>query len=146
VRASLPDVNVLVALMWPSHLHHQRARQWFDALGDLPWATCPLTQSGLIRASSNPRVVGEAVSPGEAVTHLRQLQELGNHEFWSDDLDFAGDNPIPLEHLMGHRQVTDAYLLGLAIHHEAQLVTFDRGIQNLLSAKSSDHHSILLLE
>ena len=146
MKVSLPDVNVLVALMWPSHLHHQRARQWFDTLGDRPWATCPLTQSGFIRASSNPRVVDEAVSPGEAVAHLRKLQELGSHEFWPDDLDFAGENRIPIDHLMGHRQVTDAYLLGLSIHRVAQLVTFDRGIQNLVSPQSIDRLSILLLE
>lgn len=146
MKACLPDVNVLVALMWPSHLHHQEARQWFDALGDRPWATCPLTQGGFIRASSNPRVVDEAVAPRDAVTHLRQLQKLGRHEFWPDELDFAGENQIPWDHLMGHRQVTDAYLLGLTIHHEAELVTFDRGIHNLLSAKSSKGHSILLLE
>jgi toxin-antitoxin system PIN domain toxin len=146
MKPSLPDVNVLVALMWPSHLHHQRARQWFDALGDRPWATCPLTQGGFIRASSNPRIVDEAVAPHDAVAHLRRLQRLGHHEFWPDDLNFAGENQIPLDHLMGHRQVTDAYLLGLAIHREAQLVTFDRGIQNLLSAKNSNRDSILLLE
>lgn len=138
----LPDINVLIALTWPSHLHHAIARGWFESLGSSPWATCPLTQSGFVRVSSNPRIIADAVTPREAVRVLQRLERLGEHVFWPDDLDFSADGAIPTSHLMGHRQVTDAYLLGLAIRRGATLVAFDRSISDLLPS-TSPHRSAL---
>jgi toxin-antitoxin system PIN domain toxin len=139
VSVALPDVNVLVALTWPSHVHHRAASDWFAGLGSDPWATCPFTQSGFIRVSSNPRIVDPAVSPQAALQVLRRLASMGQHHFWPDDLDFTGD-AIPVTLLMGHRQVTDAYLLGLAIHRGGRLVTLDREITDLL-AEASPHRA-----
>jgi len=136
VTACLPDINVLIALAWPSHIHHRQARKWFEALGDAPWATCPFTQSGFIRISSNPSIIEDAVSPREALQVLRRLTGLGQHLFWPHDLDFTGAAELPISLVMGHRQVTDAYLLGLAIRHRGALVTLDRSIHDLLPAGS----------
>lgn len=144
MSACLPDVNVLVALAWPNHIHHREARDWFAALGSHPWATCPFTQSGFIRVSSNPRIADHAASPREAVQVLRQLTRIGKHAFWPDDLDFTGDE-IPLGLLVGHRQVTDAYLLGLVIHHGGRLVTFDHATTDLLAAGSPHGDSVEVL-
>jgi toxin-antitoxin system PIN domain toxin len=135
VSASLPDVNVLVALAWPSHVHHRVAHDWFAQLGSDPWATCPITQSGFIRISSNSQVVDPAATPQDALQVLRRLTGIGQHLFWPDDLDWAVDE-IPFGLVMGHRQVTDAYLLGLAIRRGGRLVTLDRAIVDLLPAAS----------
>ncbi len=140
----LPDVNTLVALAWSNHVHHRVARDWFEALDTHPWATCPISQSGFIRISSNERIVDPAVTPQEARQVLRDLTRIGRHVFWPDELDFTGEG-IPFGLLMGHRQVTDAYLLGLVIHRRGLLVTLDRSIADLLEANSphSDRVEVL---
>ena len=74
----LPDVNTLVALAWPNHIHHREAREWFASLGASPWATCPFTQAGFIRVSSNPRILRHSATPREAIQELRALTQLGN--------------------------------------------------------------------
>jgi uncharacterized protein len=144
VSAALPDVNVLVALAWPSHVHHRLAVQWFESSSAETWATCPLTQAGFIRVSSNPVIVEPAATPADALAVLRQLITLRRHKFWADHLDFTQDD-VPFRLVMGHRQVTDAYLLGLAAAQEGTLVTLDRAIPQLLPATSPLCRRILLL-
>lgn len=128
----LLDVNVLVALAWPNHLHHERARAWFEQHHSRGWATCPLTESGFVRVSSNRRVVPEARRPEEAIRLLRELTELAGHAFWTDDTSLARSRWIAAERLLGHGQVTDAHLAALAIRRRGRLVTFDRGIREIL--------------
>lgn len=140
----LPDVNVLVALAWPSHVHHRLAVSWFASPGAELWATCPITQSGFIRVSSNPAIVDPAVTPREARGVLRQFTGLRQHQFWADDLDFTQDE-FPIGLVVGHRQVTDAYLLGLTIARNGTLVTLDRAIPHLLPTASPHRHRILVL-
>ncbi|HET6386477.1 MAG TPA: TA system VapC family ribonuclease toxin [Armatimonadota bacterium] len=137
MTVSLPDVNVLIALAWPNHIHHRRARQWFDTHHQNGWATCPFTQAGFIRISSNPRIVDQAVTPSEACRLLQRIAARGSHTFWPDDLDLVSDPEAPLGLLVGHQQVADAYLLGLAIRHRGRLATFDRGVAALLPSSSS---------
>jgi uncharacterized protein len=144
VSVSLPDVNVLVALAWPSHVHHRVAAEWFASPAAEPWATCPITQSGFIRVSSNPGIVDPAVTPREARSMLRRFTALRQHQFWVDDLDFTAED-LPFEFVMGHRQVTDAYLLGLAIARDGRLVTLDRAISDLLPAASPHRQRVVLL-
>lgn len=139
----LLDVNVLVALAWPSHLHHRIVVDWFTAEAE-DWATCPITQSGFVRVSSNPAIVDPAVTPAAAVALLRRLTTMKRHQFWADDLDFTA-HELPFEFVMGHRQVTDAYLLGLAIARDGRLVTLDRAVFDLLPIRSPHRHRILLL-
>jgi len=123
---ALPDLNVLVAAAWPNHLHHRAARRWFMEQAGRGWATCPVTQFGFLRLSSNPRIVEDAVSPQEARLLLERMTRFGDHRFWPDDLDWTREwDLLPLSRMTGHRQVTDAYLLALALKHGGRLVTLD---------------------
>ncbi len=127
----LPDVNVLIALAWPNHIHHGVAHSWFAENvvqdGDF-WATSPLTQLAFVRISSNPRIIDEAVSPEEALNILERYSAHPSHRFWSDDVPVSAFSKLPTSMLQGHRQVTDAYLLLLAAKWGGTLVTFDQGL------------------
>lgn len=127
----LLDVNMLIALAWPSHVHHEIAQAWFSVNASAGWATCPFTQCAFVRISSNPRIIPEAVTPKEALVLLHEIVNLKTHTFWKDDISML-DDTVPAGLLVGHRQVTDAYLLGLAIHHGGCLVTLDGGLSSLL--------------
>lgn len=140
----LLDVNLLVALAWPSHVHHGVAHRWFRRIHEDGWATCPLTESGFVRVSCNRLVLPEPASPRDAVLLLRQLIELPGHAFWSDDVSIARSQAFALDHLTGHRQVTDAHLLTLAAQHGGRLATLDRGIEALVP-KGVEPHDVLLL-
>lgn len=131
MSVGLLDVNMLVALAWPSHVHHRQAHAWFAVNQSAGWATCPLTECAFVRVSSNPKIVPEAVTPAEALALLREMISLKHHVFWPDDIPFHRA-PVPTELLAGHRQVTDAYLLGLCIRHKGKLVTLDRNVAALL--------------
>ena len=127
----LLDVNLLIALAWPSHIHHQASHRWFAEHAQDGWATCPITQCGFVRISSNPAIIRDAVTPRDAIAALRQMLAHPQHQFWPDELPLTHEH-IPATLLMGHRQVTDAYLLGLAIHRNGKLATHDRGVCSLL--------------
>ncbi len=140
----LLDVNVLVALAWPNHVHHRAALAWFEEVGRAGFATCPVTQSGFVRVSSNRRAIPEARSPREAKEILRRITALPGHIFWPDDIDIASDEHIAWERLGSHAQVTDAHLLALTIHRGGRLATFDRGLINL--ASEDDTESVVVLD
>ena len=125
---ALLDVNALIALAWDSHVHHAAVRRWFDASGRQRWATCPVTESGFVRVSSNPKVLPAAIRPAEARDVLAALRGVGVHQFLVDDVSMLDDD---LPDVLGHRQVTDAALLTLARRHGVALVTFDTGIAAL---------------
>jgi toxin-antitoxin system PIN domain toxin len=122
---------VLTALTWPNHVHHQRAVAWFVRIREEGWATCPLTEAGFVRVSSNTRVITEARTPGEAIALLRQLRDLPTHTFWNDDVSPVDGDAHPFRRVIGYRQVTDAHLLTLAIRRSGRLATFDRGLVEL---------------
>lgn len=130
MSAYLLDVNVLVALMWPTHEAHSRTHKWFLRNGQHGWATCPFTEAGFVRVLSNPAFSPDAVTPQEALALLASNLKQGGHRFWPADL------PLPKAaerfRLVGHRQITDAYLLALAIHRRGKLATTDRAILSLL--------------
>lgn len=128
----LLDVNVLIALTWPTHVHHAAARRWFDAKASAGWATCPITQLGFVRVSANPKIIRDAVPPREAVAMLMLLTKLPGHQFWPDGISVTGKGPFATLSLVGHRQATDAYLLSLTQHAKGKLATLDRGIPELM--------------
>ena len=128
----LLDVNLMIALAWPSHVHHLPAQRWFQRIGQKGWASCPMTQTAFVRISSNPKFIDGAVSPQEAISLLMKATASKDHEFWPDDLEFTGGSTIPVTHLIAHRQVTDAYLLGLAMKRSGKVATLDSGIRALL--------------
>jgi len=128
---ALLDVNALVALAWDAHVHHAAIRSWFAgsaAAGAGGWATCPVTESGFVRVSSNPRILGGAISVEQARTVLRAMRRHPAHRFLIDDVSLADPDIGPLA---GHRQVTDAHLVALARRHATRLVTFDSGAARL---------------
>lgn len=124
----LLDANVLVALAWPSHQAHTRVGRWFERHSHSGWATCPFTQSAFVRVLSNPLFSDKALTPQNALAVLKENLLLPNHHFWADSISLA-EAVRGMEHrLMGHRQITDAYLLGLAIHHHGKFATLDAGV------------------
>ena len=142
---SLLDVNVLVALAWPNHVHHPAALAWFRDQRSAGWATCPLTQSGFVRVSSNRNVIPEARTPGEALHLLRRIVALPGHRFWADDVSIASADEIDGTKLLGYRQVTDAHLLALAIRRRGRLVTFDTGLRGLVPEAHSARDVVRVL-
>ena len=139
----LLDVNVLLALAWPNHLSHNSAVSWANSRQVRGFATCPMTECGFIRLSLNPAVVSEVVGLATILSILRAFKNLGGHEFWADDLETLSVFSSVTAHL-GHRQITDAYLLSLAINHQGRLVTFDKGIRALPDAERLKN--LLILE
>jgi toxin-antitoxin system PIN domain toxin len=130
---NLLDINVLVALLWRSHEDHEKAQNWFAHAAKAGWATCPFTQAGCVRILSNPAFSKNAVTPQQALKLLSVNMNHPSHMFWPDDLTFP-EAVAPLEKLLvGHKQVSDAYLLGLAIRRKAKLVTLDRSVSALLT-------------
>ena len=123
----LLDVNVLVALAWPTHVHHDAAHRWFGRGSRTGWATCPATQAGFVRVLSNPSFSPDALTPGEAFAHLARIVGVTGHVFWPDDTTLVGSRFLAEDKLVGYRQVTDAHLLAIALRHGGTLVTFDRG-------------------
>jgi toxin-antitoxin system PIN domain toxin len=126
VRA-LFDVNMLVALSDPEHIHHSRAFAWWSEHQQLGWASCPLTQNGFVRVISSsgyrrPRRLADALE------QLGGLVSRPTHIFWPDDVALADRAVFDHEGLLGPGQITDAYLLALAVKQGGRLVTFDRGI------------------
>lgn len=142
---SLLDVNVLLALSWPNHEHHRLANEWFDRHEHEGWATCPLTQSGFVRISSNHRVLAFAKNPREAISLLSQFVSLPSHVFLPDEISLASSRFVAIERLRGHGQVTDAHLLGIALSHGAKLVTLDRSLFELVPPAFEPSRPVCLL-
>ncbi|HEY3758581.1 MAG TPA: TA system VapC family ribonuclease toxin [Solirubrobacteraceae bacterium] len=122
---ALLDVNALVALAWDSHVHHAAMRAWFAANSSAGWATCPITESGFVRVSSNPIVLPSAIGVDAARGVLSALRTHHGHQFLTDDVSMT-DSDVP--EVTGYRQVTDAHLLTLARRRGMHLVTFDARI------------------
>jgi uncharacterized protein len=121
----LLDVNALVALAWDSHVHHAVMRRWFGEHAGGGWATCPITESGFVRVSSNPKVLPHAVATATARDVLAALRGVGRHRFLSDDVSLT-DVDVP--EITGHRLVTDVHLVVLARRAGARVLTFDAGL------------------
>jgi len=136
---SLLDVNVLVALLSADSLFHDAAQKWFLANAYNGWATCPMTQAGFVRIICNPAVSRNRIHPSQAIEVLEANLGHPSHKFWPDDLSAAKATAPFQRHLAGHQQITDAYLLGLALKHRGQLVTFDKAVQALATAAEMDH-------
>jgi toxin-antitoxin system PIN domain toxin len=133
VNSVLLDVNVLIALLWPEHEFHVRAQRWFgEHAGQAGWATCPTTQIGFVRVLSNPAFSRRSVSARDALGVLRASLGHPAHHFWTEDIGIAQAVAYLEKKIVGHQQVTDAYLLGLAIHKRGKLASFDEGIRSLL--------------
>ena len=129
----LLDVNVLMALLWENHEHHQVARAWLR--GVTHFATCPVSQLGFARVSSHPSL-GYSMSPDQAFSVLRAFLADARHHFVSDDLS-CEDRVVRTDVMTGANQITDHYLVALARHHHLTLATFDVALASTF-AKESD--------
>lgn len=125
---ALLDVNVLIALTDPDHVHHELAHDWFAEVGAAAWATCPLTENGFLRVLTNPGYHPAHLRPAAVASVLRRLRAGKGHQFWPDTLSLADTHRFDLGFVAGPRQLTDVYLLGLAHTHGGSLATFDRTI------------------
>ena len=129
MKTALLDLNILAALLWPTHEHHEAAHRWFHARTPERWATCSLTQLGFVRLVSNPAFSRDALSPSAAVALLAENLTHPAHEFWAERLQIPEAIGSLESGLQGYRQVTDAYLLALADRRKGVLATFDRGLR-----------------
>lgn len=127
-RPALLDVNVLVALFDPDHVHHELAHDWFADNRARGWATCPFTENGFLRVVSNPAYRGPVSRTADLVALLRHFCSAAEHIFWQDAVSLRDEALFKPNALTGHRQLADVYLLGLAVHNGACLATFDRSI------------------
>jgi uncharacterized protein len=138
LRTALLDVNVLIALLWPAHEHFEAAHEWFASrAGRARWATCPLTQLAFVRIVSNPAFSRDALGPADALRLLESNLAHPGHEFWADDIGLLEAVGPLAPRLQGHRQLSDAYLLGLALERRGTLASFDGGLKALAVGERS---------
>jgi uncharacterized protein len=125
----LLDVNMLLALSDPMHIHHDTAHHWFSSRGHAAWATCPITENGFVRIASHPNYPNR---PGDApvvLSILRQFCTAEGHQFWAEDVSLR--DILHPSALLIHSQVTDVFLLALAVHKRGKLATLDQRISTL---------------
>ena len=122
----LLDVNVLIALLDPGHVQHDTAHAWFGRIGQTSWATCPLTENGVLRIIGSPRYPNTPGSPAAVAPLVAQLRAHPGHRFWPDDVSLLDPQHVDTTRLLATDQVTDTYLLALARAHDGTLITFDR--------------------
>ena len=126
---ALLDVNVIIALLDPDHAFHERAHHWWAANSKHGWASCPLTENGVVRIMSNSGYSQKArFAPGDLIGRLQQFADQSNHEFWPDDISFRDEKSFLAERIHSSGQLTDLYLLALATKKRGRLVTFDQNI------------------
>jgi hypothetical protein len=126
VTAFLLDVNLLLALSDPMHIHHQSAHRWFAEKGRQAWATCPMTENGFIRIASHPNYPNRPGDAAAVLDILRRFCEAPGHRFWAEDISIL--QILEPDALITHAQITDIYLLGLAVHKRGKLATLDQRI------------------
>jgi len=122
----LLDINLLLALSDPMHVHHEAAHDWFAKTGFLSWATCPMTENGFVRIASHPRYPNRPGDVPIVLGLLRQFCTVAGHHFWTEDITIR--DILASDSIITHAQITDVYLLGLAIHMGGKLASLDQHI------------------
>jgi toxin-antitoxin system PIN domain toxin len=137
----LLDVNVVIALIDTTHVGHDAAHRWFEDEGRLAWATCPLTENGVIRIIGHPKYPNSPGSPVVVAGIVSQLRTLPGHVFWPDDISLIGVEHIDPGQILTSGQVTDTYLLALAVAHGGRLATFDQrlSVRAVRGGKAARH-------
>lgn len=138
---TLLDVNVLLALYDPEHVHHQLVAASFEA--NPKWASCAITENGFVRVISLPSYTNP-ITPTRAIERLRAARTVSDHEFWNCDVSLLDPTAIDHTRLHGPKQITDAYLLALAVAHGGRFVTFDRSVAlAAVHGATEDHLEVL---
>ena len=122
---ALLDVSVLVALFNGGHADHDTAHDWFHDLCVDGWASCPLTENGLLRILANPAQESGFVPLPDLLNRLQRFCATSDHHFWPDTISFRDSEAFDVRSIRGHRQLTDTYLLALAVKRNGRFVTFD---------------------
>jgi uncharacterized protein len=140
---ALLDVNCLLALLDEDHSSHSQALLWWQSNRQAGWATCPLTQNGFACISSQPSYPSQRPL-GVAIEQLTRVMALPGHEFWSDDISIADKSLFDHAFILGPNQITDVYLLALAVKNGGRLATFDRGLPLKAVREAKARHLVVL--
>lgn len=140
---ALLDINVLLALLDRDHVHHQRARAWLSEEIDQGWASCAITQNGFVRIISQPRYPSP-ISPSQAIDMLSRATSTRYHEFWSCTASILDADTVNRSRVHSSKQVTDAYLLALAVENDGRFVTFDQSIVLSAVPRAGQQHLVAL--
>lgn len=143
-KVTLLDVNVLVALCDGSHVHHAMAAMWFAKHAEEGWASCPLTQNGVVRIMSGTKYPNRKSIPQMAAI-LQPMFAKTYHQFWPDDLSIVDQATFTHRHLIGSGQVTDSYLLALAVKNGGRFLTIDGGVALNSVVGAKNNHLLALL-
>lgn len=146
IRQNLVDLNVLIALTDSEHIHRQKAERWFLSEGRDNWGLCPLTEAGFIRITTSLATQRSAITIDRAISILQALRAHPGYRYWpiTDAESWVAVTAGFAARISGHQQITDAYLLGLAIKKNGVLVTFDRGLRYMAGPEYS--RNLLILE
>ncbi|MDQ8205638.1 TA system VapC family ribonuclease toxin [Pelagicoccus sp. SDUM812003] len=136
----LLDVNVLLALFDPTHLHHEQCHDWVSRQGSFAWASCPLTENGFARVISNPKYPNIETTPQEALSSLNQFAQSSNHSFWPDSISLRKHDVTKF----GPKQLTDTYLVQLASKNDGKLATLDRRLKRAWNNTPHADHVFLI--
>jgi uncharacterized protein len=142
VRA-LFDVNVLIALFQPDHVHHQRAHQWWQANQHHGWASCPITENGFVRILSQPKYPMPQTIPA-AIKLLNLAKGATDHMFWPDDISLLDSSVFNADAFTRHGQITNSYLLSLAARHDGRLVSLVQDVMPATMAGFAEAHLQLI--
>jgi len=140
---ALLDINVLIALLDPDHTLHERAREWFGGSVPREWASCPITQNGCVRIMAHPGYPN-ALPVRPVMERLREATRSPYHEFWPDDVSLLEPRIANPSRIHGPRQLTDFYLLALAVHRGGRFVTFDASV-SVSAIKGAEKRHIVAL-
>jgi hypothetical protein len=140
---ALLDVNVLIALLDPDHSLHERARDWFSRNAPSGWTSCPITQNGCVRIMAHPGYPN-ALPVRLVMERLREATRSPHHEFWADDVSLLEPRIADASRIHGPRQLTDLYLLALAVHRRGRFVTFDASVP-VSAIRAADKGHLLTL-
>jgi uncharacterized protein len=143
VSGFLLDVNVLIALIDPAHIHHDAAHEWFAAIGNSAWATCPITENAVVRIVGDPRYPNSPGTPAAVTDILERFFTAPGHTFWEDEISLLDPQHVDTTRLLSSRQVTDTYLLALAHSHQGKLATFDRRLISLAVRDAAQHLHVI---
>ena len=140
---ALLDINVLLALLDSDHVDHERARAWLDREIPAGWASCAITENGFVRIIGQPRYPSP-VPVAQAMVRLMRATSTASHEFWPCSVSLLSEQVVERERLLGPRQVTDVYLLALAVTHGGRFATFDQSIPlSAVHGAGPEHLAIL---
>lgn len=142
---SLLDINVAIALLDPEHSLHSQAHAFWKHSDSRVWASCPLVENGIVRILTGATYPGSAAYSNDSVFELiRALIDMTDHEFWADDISLLDQDRIDSKRILGPKQITDVYLLGLAASKGGRLVTFDRKITVAAVLGASDENLLVI--